>query len=61
MSKKNSDGTKIPKFILKGKKKITEKTPKLDTAKKEKKKLNFDINIKLQLLFGFAIPVILLF
>ena len=58
MSKKNSDVTKIPKFILKGKKKITEKTPKLDTAKKEKKKLNFDINIKLQLLFGFAIPVI---
>ena len=58
MSKKNSDVTKIPKFILKGKKKITEKTPKSDTAKKEKKKLNFDINIKLQLLFGFAIPVI---
>ena len=29
-----------------------------DRAKKEKKRINFDINIKLQLLFGFAIPVI---
>lgn len=58
MSKKNSDGIKIPKFILKGKKKITEKTPESDKEKKEEKKLNFDINIKLQLLFGFAIPVI---
>ena len=58
MSKKSSDGTKIPKFIGKGKKKNTEKTTESDKTKKEKKKLNIDINIKLQLLLGFAIPVI---
>ena len=56
MSKKSSDGTKIPKFKLK--KKPTENGVESEKVKKEKKKLNFDINIKLQLLFGFAIPVI---
>ena len=48
MSKKSSDGTKIPKFIGKGKKKNTEKTTESDKTKKEKKKVNFATPIMLR-------------
>lgn len=68
MSKKNKDGVKffkIPKVKINLKKKHEENiieqealNPTEEKQVKEKKKLNFDINIKLQLLFGFAIPVI---
>ena len=65
MSKKNENETKLSKINLKFKKKKVEKEAGVKPLKvqnektnKEKKKLNFDINIKLQLLFGFAIPVI---
>ncbi|MBR5598098.1 MAG: methyl-accepting chemotaxis protein [Lachnospiraceae bacterium] len=67
MSKKIKNLVKIPKLQKKEK---TEKGLELKRikiqktensekdVKKEKKKLNFDINIKLQLLVGFVIPVI---
>ena len=65
MSKKKENGRKLSKINLKFKKEKTEKEVGVETlkvqneeTKKEKKKINFDLNIKVQLLFGFAIPVV---
>ena len=65
MSKKKENGRKLSKINLKFKKEKTEKEVGVETlkvqneeTKEEKKKINFDLNIKVQLLFGFAIPVV---
>ena len=65
MSKKKENGRKLPKINLKLKREKIEKEFGVETlkvqneeTKEEKKKINFDLNIKVQLLFGFAIPVV---
>ena len=62
MDKKIKGAIKLPKIdlrkIFSKKEKAQLETPDVQKETKEKRSLNFDINIKLQLLFGFAIPVI---
>ena len=67
MKKNLKDLIKVPKLSKKEKKEKSHKfakegkkaVEKKDRKNKEKKKFNLDINIKLQLLVGFAIPVFL--
>ena len=59
-NKRKLPQVKIPSINAKSifSKKTGDKKKEVDVKTKEKKKLTFDINIKLQLLFGFTIPVI---
>lgn len=62
MGKKQKDKRKLPNINVKSlfskKSKVSNDKEVTFVETKEKKKLHFDMNIKLQLLFGFAIPVI---